>query len=212
MKHAKYLSIFFAAIAAVLIVATAIGYVCFHREPPMIQTPVEEAEVRTELLMEAICRRDYAAAGESLYGKPELQWNWETASWLSTRLWLAYAGSMSYEFSGPCYATGSGICRDVTVTVLDIPALSPKIQDQFQLLMEPYLTEARYGSEAFDENGVLRQDFAEDVLHQAVEQTLQEDNARASYPITLELVFQNGQWWVVPKQTLIDIVAGVVTQ
>lgn len=211
MKYAKYLSVFFAVIAAVLIAATALGYVCFHSQPPMIQTPVVEAEAKTEMLMEAICNADDAALEESLYGKPQLQWNQE-AAWLSTRLWQAYTDSMSYEFSGPCYSTESGIFRDVTVTALDVPALSPKIQERFQLLLEPYMTVSRYDTEINDENGDLRQEFTAQVLHQAVEEILLEENACTSYQITLELTFQDGQWWVVPKQPLVDIIAGVMTQ
>ena len=212
MKLEKYLSAIFAAMAVALIVATAIGYASFHQTPPMIQTPQEEAEVRAELLMEALCQGDYSAAGESLYGSPELQWNPGTASELGALLWQAYSNSMSYEFSGPCYATGKGIFRDVTVTVLDIPALCLKIGERFQALMEPYLAEARYDSEAFDENGVLRQDFSAGKLRKATEQVLLLRNSYATYQITLELVYQNGQWWVMPKQNLIDIVAGAMTQ
>lgn len=211
MRFAKFLSIFFAVVAAALMAATAIGYVHFYQAPPMIETPLEEAEARTEMLMEALCRGDYAAAAESLYGSPELQWNPETASELGALLWEAYSESMSYEFAGPCYVNGSGIYRDVTVTALDIPALCLRIEERYQALMEPYLTEAKYDSEAFDENGVLRQDFAAGKLRKAAEQILVLRNSHASYPVTLELVCQNGQWWVVPKQTLIDIVAGVVT-
>ena len=212
MKIEKYLSILFAVAAAALVAAAAIGYACFWQTPPMIQTPVEEAEARTEVLMEAICRGDYSAAGESLYGTPELRWNPDAASELGTLLWEGYSSTLSYAFSGPCYATGTGIYRDVTVTALDIPPLSPKIQERFLLLLETQLADAQYDSEAFDENGVLRQEFTADVLHQAVEQILQEDNACTSYQITLELVFENGQWWVLPKQSLIDIAAGVMTQ
>ena len=212
MKISKYLSIFFAVMAAVLIIATAVAYGCFHQTPPMIQTPVEEAEVRTQLLMEAICQGDYALASESLYGNPELKWNEGSASDLGALIWPAYCGSMSYEFSGPCYATGAGIFRDVYVTVLDISALRPKIQGEFLQLMNPYLADAQYDSEAFDENGVLRQELGESMLRRAVEQTLQEDNAFASYTVTLELVFRNGQWWVVPNRSLTDIVAGVTPQ
>ena len=59
----------------------------------------------------------------------------------------------------------------------------------------------------------MRQDFAADVLQQAAEQmVLYYENAFTSYQITLELVLQNGQWWVVPTRTLIDVVAGAVTQ
>lgn len=212
MKISKYLSIFFAVMAAVLIIATAVAYGCFHQTPPMIQTPVEEAEVRTQLLMEAICQGDYALASESLYGNPELKWNEGSASDLGGLIWPVYCGSMSYEFSGPCYATGAGIFRDVHVTVLDISALRPKIQGEFLQLMNPYLADAQYDSEAFDENGVLRQELGESMLRRAVEQTLQEDHSFASYTVTLELVFRNGQWWVVPNRSLTDIVAGVTPQ
>ena len=77
--------------------------------------------------------------------------------------------------------------------------------------MEPYLAEAQYDSEAFDENGVLRQDFSAGKLRKATEQVLLLRNSYATHQITLELVYQNGQWWVMPKQNLIDIVAGVMT-
>ena len=211
MKLEKYLSAIFAVLAVALIVVTAVGYAYFHQTPPMIQVPQEDAEVRTELLMEALCQSDYAAAGESLYGSPELQWNPDAASELGALLWKAYSNSMSYEFSGPCYVTGTGIFRDVTVTVLDIPALCLKIGERFQALMEPYLAEAQYDSEAFDENGVLRQDFSAGKLRKATEQVLLLRNSYATHQITLEPVYQNGQWWVMPKQNLIDIVAGVMT-
>lgn len=212
MKLAKWLSLFFAVLAVALIMVTAVAFVRFYQKPPMIQTPVEAAEIRTETLMEAICRGDYAAAGESLYGSPELQWDPDTASELGALLWEAYSGTMSYEFSGPCYANGSGIYRDVTVTALDIPALCQRIEERFQVLMEPYLAEAQYDSEAFDENGVLRQDFAAGKLRKAAEQVLLLRNSYASHPVTLEVVYQNGQWWVVPSRALTDIVAGVAAQ
>lgn len=212
MKNAKNLPLLFAAIAAVLIVATVIGYAGFQHHPAMILTSLQGADARSETLMEAICSKDYAAAGESLQGKPALQWDQETATQLSTQLWTAYADSVSYEFSGPCYATASGIFRDVTVTALDVPALGPKIQERFSQLLKPYLLVSRYDSEINDENGNLRPEFTAKLLQQAVEQTLQQDSASTEYRITLELVFQNGRWWVVPAQPVIDLIAGAMTQ
>lgn len=210
MKIAKILSVFFALVAVAIMAVTAAAYVRFHQTPPMIQTPVEDAEAKAEMLMEAICQGDYAVAGECLYGNPALQWNQETASELGAALWEAYNSTLSYEFAGPCYGTGSGIYRDVTVTALDISALRPKIQERFEILMEPYLADAQYDSEAFDENGALRQEFAAEKLQKAVEQVLWLDNEFASRQITLELVYQNGQWWVMPTQNLVDIVSGAV--
>lgn len=212
MKFAKCLAVFFAVLAAALIAATAMGYERFHQTPPMIRTPVEKAEMRSEMLMEAICSADYAAAKESLYGAPELQWNRETSSELGSILWPAYSGTMSYAFSGPCYVNSTGVFRDVTITVLDVPALRPKIQGEYLLLLNPHLADARYDSEAFDENGALRTDFSAALLRQAVEKVLQRENAYVSHQITLELVLQDGRWQVIPKRDLIDIVAGVTTK
>jgi len=211
MKLAKVLSLFFAMIAVLMVTATAIVYAHFRGEPPMIQLSMDELNARTDILMEAICRGDYSAASASLYGSPELQWDHDTAAWLSTRLWSAYSDSITYAFSGPCYATNSGIFRDVTITVLDVPALSSKIEDRFQLLLEPYLTVSRYDPEINEEDGSLRQEFIADVLHQAVEQILSEDNPTIDFRITLELTFKDGQWWVIPQQPLIDIISGTVT-
>ena len=212
MKYTKFLSVLFAVIAALLIVSTAVGYAVFHSAPPMIGTSTNAAEAVSEELIDSICNMDYTAAGEILYGKPALQWAAETASPLSTQLWTAYTNSMTCEFSGPCYATEAGIFRDVTVTALDISALSPKIQERFDLLLEPYLAESRRNTEIYDENGIMRQDFTAGVLYQAIDEILSEDNAHAVHTITLELVFEDGQWWVVPSQSLIDVVVGIMPQ
>ena len=211
MKYTKLLSAFFTVLAAVSVVLTAVGYVCFHSKPPMLLTSTEDAEARTELLMESVCSANYTSAGEVLHGKPELQWNTVTSSPLSTQLWQAYTSSMTYEFSGPCYSTESGIFRDVTVTALDISALSPKIQERFDLLMEPYLAESKRNSDIYDENGIMRQDFTANLLYQAIDEILGEDIVPVDRQITLELVFDDGQWWVVPSKPLMEIIVGVIT-
>ena len=58
----------------------------------------------------------------------------------------------------------------------------------------------------------MRQDFTAGVLYQAIDEILSEDNAHAVHTITLELVFEDGQWWVVPSQSLIDVVVGIMPQ
>lgn len=212
MKTARFLSAFFALLAVVLIAATGIGYVRFHDAPPMILTPVEEVENRTEALMEAFCRGDYAAARESLYGRPELRWDPDAASELGTVLWEAFGSAVAYEFSGECYASGSGIFRDVVITVLDVPAMIPQIQEHFQFLLEQYTAGARRNAEALDEEGNIREEFMKKVLCEAAQQAVRENSIYAKRQITLALLYQDGQWWVVPDQELIALVTGVMTQ
>ena len=179
MKYTKFLSVLFAVIAALLIVSTAVGYAVFHSAPPMIGTSTNAAEAVSEELIDSICNMDYTSAGEILYGKPALQWAAETASPLSTQLWTAYTNSMTCEFSGPCYATEAGIFRDVTVTALDISALSPKIQERFDLLLEPYLAESRRNTEIYDEAlDANETEYAVQMVKKAVD-----DGERSGKPI-----------------------------
>lgn len=211
MKSTKILSKLFALAAAALVMAAAVGYGLFRNTPLMILTPVDRAENQTEVLMEALSRGDYAAAGNVMDGQPKLEWNPDQSSETSAILWKAFTGSISYEFSGGCYAAPSGICRDVTVTALDIPALIPLIQERFQQLLPQRVEEHHKKSEIYDENGNYQEAFVMDVLAQAAGQIVQECGTSASWNLTLELVHRDGQWWIVPDQKLIAVISGALT-
>lgn len=208
MKLANILSKVFALVAAGLILAVAVGYNRYCDTPLMILTSMEQPEKQTEILMEAICKGDYAAAENVLYGHPKLEWNPEQASELGTVIWDAFDNSISYEFSGGCYASSSGIFRDVTVTKLDIPALIPKIQECFQQLLAQRSTEYQKLSDVLDENGNYHESFVMGVLMEASEQVLQENNSVSRWNLTLKLIRQDGQWQIVPSQQLISIISG----
>lgn len=211
MKLANILSKVFAFAAAGLILAAVAGYNLYGNTPLMLLTPMDHPEKQTQTLMEAVCKGDYSAAEDVLYGHPKLVWNPDQASQLGSVLWDAFDDSISYEFSGGCYATSSGIFRDVTVTALDIPALIPRIQARFQQLLPQRSTEYQKLSDVLDENGNYHESFVMGVLLEAAEQVLQEGNSFSSWSLTLELVRQDGRWLVVPSQQLVSIMSGAWT-
>ena len=47
-----------------------------------------------------------------------------------------------------------------------------------------------------------------DVLAEAAGQVLAENEFRTSWDITLNLVCQDGQWWILPDQALMKVLSG----
>ena len=212
MKTAKIFSVIFALLAVILIAGTVMLSFQSRNAPVQLLGTAESAAQRAEAVMDAICRGDYAAAGSMMYGQPELNASREDSEGYASVLWNAFIGSLSYEFQGGCYATDSGVARDVTVTALDISSVMEPLKARCQALLEQRAAAAGDSTEIYDENHNYQEAFVMEVLSEAAEQVLSEQTASASWDITLNLVCQDGQWWVVPEQALIQVLSGGMTE
>ena len=47
-----------------------------------------------------------------------------------------------------------------------------------------------------------------DVLHDAAEDALDQDAKSVSWELTLNLIYENGQWWIMPEKLLLEAVSG----
>lgn len=212
MKPAKLFSGLFALLGAALIAGTVM--LSFHSldTPVRLLVPSEAAANRTEELMEAICRGDYTSAGNMMYSQPDLNAAEPPSSALGSLLWDAFHGSLSYAFKGACYATDSGIARDVTITSLNIADVMALLKERTQTLLEQRVAEAADMAEIYDENNNYQEAFVMDVLCDAATQILAEDDFLISQDITLNLIYQDGQWWVIAEQQLINAISGSVME
>lgn len=168
-----------------------------------------DAKRCTEDFMDALAGADFAAAETMLYGQPHLPTGDTMESELEKILWEAYEDSLSYDFSGECYASDSGICRDVQVEVLDIAKLLSEIKAQSQSLLEQRAVATEWEI-AFDENGQYRESFAMDVLCDGVSALLEEGGSSKTVPLTLELICQDGQWVVFPNKGITNLLTGSI--
>lgn len=212
MKTAKFFSVFFALLSVVLIVGTVALSFRSLDAPVKLLTSSENAETLAEDFMEAICRGDYSAAGSMMYGQPDLGTDRESAYAFGTILWDAFTDSLSYEFSGECYATDSGIARDVTITALDISAVMDPLKESTQTLLQKRAAAEEDLSKVYDENNNYQEAFVMDVLCDAVSQVLAENNYLTSWKVTLKLVYRDGQCWIMPEQALICAISGGIAQ
>lgn len=208
MKLSKFFSGIFAVLGTVLAAGTVLlSLQALDREPVLLQVP-EAALDRAEAMMEAVCAGDYAGASGYLYGTPDLGVDREPADETGALLWEAFQDSLRYSFTGECFATDSGLVRDVTVEFLDVSSVTEGLKDRAQTLLARRVAEAEDVDQIYDENGEYREDFVMEVLNDAVHQALEEDGTYASRQISLNMIWEDGQWWILPDTALLEAISG----
>lgn len=177
-----------------------------NAEPILLEAP-ETAENLSVALMEALCAGEYGQVSQMLYGQPELGMDREAADPVGVLFHSAYEDSLSYRVIRECYATNRGVAMDVQVSGLDISSLTAQLRQKSQQLLEQRVAEAGDISEVYDENNEYREDVVMDVLYAAAEEILSGQTSQISWDVTLECVYENGQWWIVPEDTLLQIIS-----
>ena len=123
-------------------------------------------------------------------------------------LWEALEESRSYEMTSECYATDTGLAWDVKLECLDLTSVTSVLRERSQALLELRVAESEDISEVYDENNEYREEFVMDVLYDAAQQALEQDARNTTYSFTLNLVYANGEWWIMPEATLMEAVSG----
>ena len=175
---------------------------------PILLKPAEEAQNRAETLMNAVCDGDYATAGSIILGSPNLGVDREVTDPAGALIWNALAESMSYEFVGECYTTESGLAQSVRVSYLDLGSVTKDLKTRAQTLLETRVQNAEDVSDVYDENNDYREDVVMEVLCDAVEEALQQDAQETSMEFTMNMVYRDGEWWVVSDSALLKAISG----
>lgn len=209
MKIVKNLvSVLLAALG--LCAAAAAIYLCMNYvdAKPMLLTPPDVARSKVIMLMNAVSEGDYEEASQSIYGTPDLGVDREAADEVGVLIWDAFESSIEYELLGECYTTEQGLAQDVTITCLDVTSVTANLKERSQTLLEQRVAEAEDVSEIYDENNEYRGDFVMEVLRNAVEDALEEDARTMTVELTVNLSYQDGKWWVVADEALLDAISG----
>lgn len=168
----------------------------------------DRAAERTEAWMDAVCAGDYAAAGAMMYGAPELSVGADPEDPAGVFFWETFVDSLSYQFHGDCYPTRTGYARDVTVKALDIPAMRYQLRKGTEEVIAQRIEEWEYLDDVYDENNHYQDAFVMDALREAAQILLEKRDFITTRKLTLELVYEDGQWLVVAGQDLMDVLSG----
>lgn len=210
MKAARLIAAVFAAVGLVLMVGTVVLCLISLDAPAQMLGMPKTAMARSEEMMDALVEGDFASAAGVMYGQPDPGVDHVPDDPLNALVWDAFSSSISYEFTGVCYAEGSAIFRDASVTALDIPSVTEAIQLRADALMAERKKSAQTEEETQQETESSPEALAEQVMQEAVLQVLAEDTGLVTRTVTLKLIYRNGQWWVVPDQALLQAISGGV--
>lgn len=208
MRRNNILAAAFAVAGMVLAVgAVMLSLNKMEASPVMLAAP-EEAYTTADALMNAFAEGNFTEAETYLYGTPSLGVDREAADPVGQLIWDAFADSIDYQFAGEVYATDTGLARNVSITTLDITSVTQTLKERSEVLLEQRVALAEDVSQIYDENNDYREDFVMDVLYDAATQSLEEDARYLTEEITLNVVFRQGQWWILPDHSLLRVISG----
>lgn len=204
----KVLSVIF-AIVGIAAAAAAVYLGLSNRDTdPVLLAPPEAAKQQVEGLMDAVCAGDYTAASAYLQGQPNLGVDREATDEVGVLIWNAFCDSMSYELVGECYATEAGLAQNVKLSYMDITSVTAVLKERSQALLEQRVAEAENLNEVYDENLQYRESFVMDVLYDAAAAALEEDAATMTAELTVNMIYQDGTWWIIADKDLLDAISG----
>lgn len=210
MRIKKFFSVVFALLG--IAVAAAAVYLCFafRDSRPVLLTPPLAAKSQAVSMMNEICEGDFESASQRLLGTPDLGVGREADQEVGVMIWDAFVGSLSYDMVGTCYATDDGLAQNVVLNCLDVTSVTANLQQRAQTLLEERVNAATNTTEIYDENYEYREEFVMEVLRDAMADALEEDAALMSVELTLNMVYRDGQWWIVADSALLDAISGGV--
>lgn len=208
MKFSRYISGLFLYISLALMGLALVLVMSQPGTPPTLLSPAHEAQDRVTEMMDTLCQGDFTATEQYLLGNPSLGADREPADAAGALVWEAFTHSFSYTLSGDCYATNTGVAQDVTLTYLDIPAVTANLAQRSEKHLAKMQEEATYITEIYDDAGNYRTDVVLQVLNKAVEEALKEDVAYTASTFTLQLENRDGQWYVIPNSDFIRAISG----
>ncbi len=185
----------------------ALSFLNMNASPVLVEQPTAAVAQMTEL-MEAVCNNDFDTASLKLYGNPAFGVDRDPADEVGTLIWEAFTDSISYERNGELYATDSGVAQNITITALDIESVTGVLKERSTALLEKRVAETEDPDEVYDENVEYREEFVMKVLYDATVQALKEDAKTVTRNVTINMIYENNQWWVLPDAELLNAISG----
>ncbi len=175
---------------------------------PILLTPPDSATGQLTAMLDAVCAGEYDQASAYLLGKPDLGVTGTPEDAVGALFWERYQQSMDYALVGDCYATEEGLSQDITITYLDLSAVTENLRARSQAMLEQRVAQTEDLTLVYDENYEYREDYVMAVLYDAALEALEQDGRKVTVELTVNLMFQNGKWWILVDTPLLDAISG----
>ena len=168
--------------------------------PVLVETPMT-ARQRLEQVLDSVCSGDYDTAGTMIYGDLSFGVDSLPEDPVSLMFWNAF-------LEGELYTTREGLAQKVRVTGLDFSSVTATLRERSQHLLEQRVADAEDMSEIYNENNEYREELVMSVLYEAAQAALAEDAEYPEKEIIVNVIYRQGQWWIVADDALLDAVSG----
>lgn len=212
MKRSKFFSSLFGVIGICAAVAGIVLSLRFMHASPILLAQPQAAKNQAVRLLDAACAENMQRVSSLLYGTPQMGVDRDPADAVGVLLWDAYIDSMQYEVISDCYATDSGVALDVIITALDLNSVTSTLKDRSQIKLEQRVAAAEDAEDVYDEKGDYREDFVMEVLYDSAVEALERDAKPVSKQVTMSLVYDDGQWWIMPEAGLLNAISAGMLQ
>ena len=209
MKISKLASAMFFAAGTVLLVGSVVMSFAALSRPAKAVKPTQEANACAQSVLRALDDGDLSKVEEYFYGKPTLGLEREPATAEGKQIWNAYRDSIAVTTDGYCYGEGTNIYQTAKVTAMDITGTLSQWDKGAGELLKQKIDAAEDPAVLLDEGGDVPQTLKDELRGQALTQALA-DAKTATTRITFQLMEQDGQWWVLPDQAMLDVLSGAV--
>ena len=180
-----------------------------NSEPVLVEQP-QSAMEQIQTMLDALCEGDYDTVSDCLYGTPDLGLDRAPQDAVGQLFWQSLTDSYTYELRGDFHATDSGVSVNVTIHALDLDSVTVNLRQRAQDMLEEKIAQAVDTSEIYDSNNEYREEFVMGALYDAALVALEEDATITSWDMTLNLIYKDGQWWIMPDEALLQAISGGV--
>lgn len=211
MKRTNAGALVFAVLGTLM--AAAVVFICLSQRqaaPKMLQR-TQGASLCAEQMLTKVCDGDYTGAAAYLYGNPILGSDQPRSDQVSQQIWDAFINSLHFELVGEIYATVSGVAQDVQLESLNIPSVTGGLKQLAPEMLAQRVESAEDMSEIYTDNHEYRDDFTAILLHDAAAQAIAAGE-RTLQELTLNLIYDEGQWWVLPDPVLLNAISGGILE
>ena len=203
---------FFGAIFGILGILVMLGSVviCFaslNSSVKILEYPQEAAEC-SDAFQEALCAGDYAALEKLLYGAPQLGGTGTPADPITAKLWEACRSRISFSYTGSLYLLDSQLARDGKLSMPDTRQLLEDLRETVPALLSQKALGAEDPAALQTADGAYRPEIVDQAIQEALDRLLSEELPLKTQPVTLQLVFRQDRWWVLPEDGFLAAISG----
>lgn len=209
MKLAKNLFAgVFAALGTVLMIGALV--LCFGNlnAPPRISQLPQGLTQQAQALQQAVSSGDFVAAGQLIYGQPDLGGDGASQSPAAELFWDAFQKNLRWEYTSDLQMTDGGYRASVRLTLPDIAAMAQKISPRARTLLEEKMAAATEMSQLYQENGDFLPSLIQQVLDQATQEAAADTQSTKTIESTVSFRQVEGIWWAIPDPALMKALSG----